>query len=143
MAENTNTWLYTGIIGFITLVFVTILGHVFATRRKRKESFNNAAQKFLNAFTEFLVMLETNFEYVSGGIEAPLPDHNSAAIEFRQYLCFFRRIGFDRSWKKYNADAQEYDKKVQECFCLKNIPHKTNLKLSKRIKALLKYAKPQ
>lgn len=141
MAEN-NTWLYIVIIVFIP-VFVAILNHVFAIRRKRKESFNNAAQKFRNTFTEFLVMLETNFEYVSSRIEVPFPDHSSVAIEFRQYLWLFRRIAFDRAWKKYNVDAQEYDKKVQKCFGLKNIPHETNLKLSKRIKTLLKYAKPQ
>lgn len=122
-----------------------LIGNRLAIGRDKRVDFARAGNEFINAFKDFIVLLESGGAYERSGasISCPIPDHLSAAFVFRKYLWWFQRKCFDRKLAQYKQAADEYDYEVKKCYGIKNIPHETCLKLIKQINGLLKYANPK
>lgn len=129
-------------IGIIVALLTILARFRIVWNRRKKDIFTKASSKFINTFNKFRTMLDTNFQYEKGSINAPIPDHIAAAFEFRRHLGLLKRICFDRKLAEYKQYAEEYQN-IEKYVGLKNIPHETNLKLLKQIDSLLKYAKPK
>lgn len=128
-------------VGIIISLLAILARFRIIWNRRKKDIFAKASSKLINTFNEFRTMLETNFQYEIGRIEAPIPDHIAAAFEFMRHLGWLRRKGFNRKLAQYKQCAEKYQN-IEKYVGLKNIPHEANLELLKIMDSLLKYAKP-
>ena len=120
MLEFFNEIIKNQFFSVATGLFGYLIGNHLALGRDKRKEFNNAASIFRNAFAEEIVLLkkekgrrpnwgnsddkwQTAHEIVGKAIKK----HELAYINFRHYIGFLKKSGFDSEWKKYAEPNKE------------------------------------
>ena len=126
---------------FILLVGI-LVKHFLAKDRRRQELFNEAAQRFKEAFTEEIQRLQLEKGYPFLILTPAFDKHNFAVTEFKSFLKGKKRRRFEEAWEKY-CDCYHPKEDIYPTIMFGKVSDDVNELAPELIEKLLSFAKPK